>query len=186
MRKVKTSTNIFDVDGCHCGGGWAWRRLRRQRMHGFESVATVTFRAAGRVEMGGKVELVMPSEPDAQYGWRFTDGAPMSSMETSGTPMSGVVFVASGGVSTPTATAVGRNVSTRRLVFTVAAHGCCRTLHTSSRSRMCSRHRHWWMPGTWLLDAGYAGRRVDCSLMSTVGWLAVWAYAFATAAVPWL
>ena len=91
---------------------------------GFESVATVTFRTAGRVEMGGKVELVMPSETDAQYGWRFTDGAPMSSMETSGAHNApGVVFVASGGVSTPTATAVGYNVSTRRLVFTVAAHG---------------------------------------------------------------
>ena len=48
---------------------------------GFESVATVTFRTAGRVEGGGKVELVMPSEPGAQYGWRFTDGAALSSLE---------------------------------------------------------------------------------------------------------
>ena len=93
-RRVDT-TSVMPTDAIVAGGLGLASFATATDTPGFESIATVTFRTAGRVEMGGKVELMMPSEPDAQYGWRFTDGAPLSSVETSGTYNApGVVFAA--------------------------------------------------------------------------------------------
>ena len=89
---------------------------------GFESVATVSFTTAGRVEVGGKVVLVMPDESSgAQHGWRFTDGA-STSTETSGTSNTPAILFTTPSSSTPTGTAVVYTLSTRTLVFTVGAN----------------------------------------------------------------
>ena len=73
---------------------------------GFESMATVTFRTAGRVEVGGKVKLVMPPQDlDTQYGWRFTNGAP-TSRETIGTKNAPSVVFIEPSSNTPMANAV--------------------------------------------------------------------------------
>ena len=88
---------------------------------GFESLATVTFTTAGRVETGGKVVLVMPAESGAQHSWRFTDGGSPST-ETSGTSNAPTIAFTTPSSSTPTASSVGYTLGTRTLIFTVGAN----------------------------------------------------------------
>ena len=88
---------------------------------GFESLATVTFTTAGRVETGGKVVLVMPAESGAQHSWRFTDGGSPSA-ETSGTSNAPTIAFTTPSSSTPTAGSVGYTLGTRTLIFTVGAN----------------------------------------------------------------
>ena len=82
---------------------------------GYASVATVSFTTAGRVEVGGKVVLVMPAESGAQHSWRFTDGGSPST-ETSGTSNAPTIAFTTPSSSTPTASSVGYTLGTRTLI----------------------------------------------------------------------
>ena len=84
----------------------------------FESVATVSFTTAGRVEVGDKVKLVMPDEAGAQHSWRFADNK-NPSVETDGTNNPPAIAFTTPGADAPTAGTVGYTVNTRTLIFTV-------------------------------------------------------------------
>merc|ERR1719163_239995 len=90
---------------------------------GFYSVATVTFTTAGRVEIGGKVELVLPDKAaggDAQQStWEVTDGTGVATTGTNAADTANAPAIAFTSPTTNAGASVTYVANDRKLTFTV-------------------------------------------------------------------